>query len=154
MNQLERCILDGAISAQEKYEKMSGGCWLSHGPESFLQIVIAELLSERTELPIYVDASIKKMMREFERGPGRPSKPNAQRPDITVFHKDETLRAAIEVKRAWSFHPIRKDAKKIQDYLSGRNAAKIGYRGREPGCPGPPAQIRTCGFPASGSHLG
>jgi hypothetical protein len=26
--------------------------------------------------------------------------------------------------------------------------------GREPSYPGPPAQNRTCGFPASGSHLG
>src|SRR4051812_29620280 len=26
--------------------------------------------------------------------------------------------------------------------------------GREPSYPGPPAQIRTCGFPAYGSHLG
>ena len=29
-----------------------------------------------------------------------------------------------------------------------------GDGGREPGYPGPPAQNRTCGFPASGSHLG
>jgi hypothetical protein len=28
------------------------------------------------------------------------------------------------------------------------------YRGREPGCPGPPAQIRTGSFPAYGSYLG
>jgi hypothetical protein len=27
-----------------------------------------------------------------------------------------------------------------------------GCSGREPGCPGPPAQIPTCGFPASGSY--
>jgi hypothetical protein len=28
------------------------------------------------------------------------------------------------------------------------------YRGREPGYPGPPAQIRTGSFPAYGSYLG
>ena len=28
------------------------------------------------------------------------------------------------------------------------------YRRREPGYPGPPAQIRTCSFPAYGSYLG
>jgi hypothetical protein len=128
MNKLERCILDGAINAQVKYEAMSRGWWLSHGPESFLQTVIAELLSEQTGLPIYVDTSIKRMMAEFERGPGRPRKPNAQRPDISVWYKDDqTLRAAIEVKRAWSFHPIRNDANKIQGYLSEKDSARVGY---------------------------
>jgi len=27
-------------------------------------------------------------------------------------------------------------------------------RGRDAGCPAPPAQIRTCGIPAYGSYLG
>jgi len=33
-------------------------------------------------------------------------------------------------------------------------AIAMRYRGREPGCPGPPAQIRTGSFPAYGSYLG
>jgi hypothetical protein len=34
------------------------------------------------------------------------------------------------------------------------NANRANGRGRDAGCPAPPAQIRTCGSPAYGSYLG
>jgi predicted RNase H-like nuclease len=42
----------------------------------------------------------------------------------------------------------------VQNPIEARNAVAGRYRGREPGCPGPPAQIRTGSFPAYGSYLG
>ena len=36
----------------------------------------------------------------------------------------------------------------------GGNPIAMRYRGRDAGCPAPPAQIRTGGFPAYGSYLG
>ena len=49
----------------------------------------------------------------------------------------------------------------LRDYAMSRSAffdrdvSQFGWsdRGRDAGYPAPPAQIRTCGFPASGSHL-
>ena len=38
--------------------------------------------------------------------------------------------------------------------LAVLDQSTLGDRGREPGYPGPPAQNRTGGFPAYGSHLG
>src|SRR5579884_710646 len=128
MNQLEAHILKGAIKAQKLYREMTDGWWLWHGPESYLQTIVAQELSKSGH-NIYMDTSIKKILKEVKRGPGRPATYERQRPDISVWHKDdlETLRAAIEVKRAMNFDTIRQDAKKIERYLSHKKAAKTGY---------------------------
>jgi hypothetical protein len=77
-----------------------------------MQTVIAQELA-KTGHAIYVDASIKKLLSDIERGPGRPTVGVKQRPDISVWHKTVgTLRAAIEIKRAYNFAPIISDAKK------------------------------------------
>ena len=127
MNKLEQHILEGARKAQAQHYQRTNGFWLWHGPESFLQTVVSQEL-QKTGHVIYIDTSIKNLLKEIERGPGRPAKYERQRPDISVWHKGlETLRAAIEIKRAMNFNTIRADAKKIERYLANKNAAKTGY---------------------------
>jgi hypothetical protein len=60
MNSLEACIMSGAGKARIHYERMTGGYWLSHAPESFLQVLVA-LEIERAGYAVYIDTSIRKM---------------------------------------------------------------------------------------------
>jgi hypothetical protein len=126
MNQLEQHILKGAIEAHKQYSDMTGE-WLYHGPESFLQVVLAQELA-RTGHLIYIDMSIRRILREIGREAGRPAKFELQRPDISVWHRNnETLRAAIEIKRTANFDFVRSDANKIERYLWSERAARTGY---------------------------
>lgn len=121
-------MFNGALKAQSDYEKITGGCWLWHGPESFMQTIVALKLAE-TGHAIYIDASIQRLVADVERGSGRPTKNSRQRPDISVWYKDdETLRAVIELKRAWCYSPIERDAKKIEKYFRKKYFARTtGY---------------------------
>lgn len=126
MNQLERSIISGAVKAQKQYETMTGGWWLDHGPESFFQIIVAQQVCKLGH-NVYVDATIKKL-RDGRAQPGRPTKDLQKRPDLSVWNKStDTLRAAIEIKRAWSFPPVRSDAKKLTRILGFKGAPKSGY---------------------------
>jgi hypothetical protein len=127
-NDLEKCILDAVSIAQDSYKQMTGGWWLWHGPESFLQTIIAQEIKKTTGHTIYIDTSIQKISTDFNRGPGRPASYERLRPDISVWYKDlERLRAAIEIKRAASAHPIEKDAQKIEKYLAHKHSAETGH---------------------------
>jgi len=42
MNTLEKAIMDGAVYAQQTHEKMTDGWWLGDGPESYLQVTVAQ----------------------------------------------------------------------------------------------------------------
>lgn len=78
---------------------------------------------------VYMGASLKKAKMDFSMTwPGRPPNNSRQRPDISVWHKaDDTLRAIIEIKRAWSIEPLQRDAFKIFKCLSQKGAPKCGY---------------------------
>lgn len=126
MNKLEKSIIDGALKAQYDYKEMSGGWWLSHAPESFLQVIIAQQLAQSHS--VYIDATIKKLRSDTVPTPGRPSRNFRKRPDIAVWYKDDvTLRAIIEIKRAWNFAPVYSDAQKIKNILKSKNFVKVGY---------------------------
>lgn len=128
INTLERSLLEGAVSAQHSYQEMTGGWWLWHGPESFLQVLVAQHVTEKTDHTVYVDASIKKLHKEMERGPIRQAENSSQRPDISVWHKTTgTIRAAIEVKRAWSISGVKADAHKLETWLCQDDAPKSAY---------------------------
>jgi hypothetical protein len=115
MNQLEESILRGAKKAHKLYEEMTGGWWLAHGPESFFQTVVALEIKELGYY-VWIDASHKKLRDGAKKEIGQPDKNGLQRPDISVWFKtSDKLRAAIEIKRAWSLGPIYKDAKKYKN---------------------------------------
>jgi hypothetical protein len=129
VNKLERVIVRGAWNAEKTYEKLTGGHWLSHGPESFLQVAIA-LALRRSGNFVYIDASIKKAERDKESARrGRPPGNLKQRPDISVWFKaTDRLRAIIETKLAtWGdLQPVGRDAKKIERLMKQKHSA-CGY---------------------------
>lgn len=128
INNLELAILDGAVSAQRLYEKTTGGWWLSHGPEAFLQVMVAKHVAEMTSHSVYIDCSLKKIQAEIGRGRGRPANNAGTRPDLSIWHKSSaTVRAAIEIKRAWNIVGLRKDAKRLETLLKQALAPDSAY---------------------------
>lgn len=128
MNPLEIAVLGGACKAQRVYEGMANGNWLSHGPESFLQSLVA-LQIRRLGYSVYVDASIKKSQRDQEAPRrGRPAGNSGQRPDISVWYKSkDKLRAIVEIKRTYdAFGPVERDADKLTRMMAQGHAA-CGY---------------------------
>ena len=126
MNSLEDRIIRGARKAQEKYLKMTGGYWIWHGPESFLQTVVATELAH--DHWVYVDTSTKRVRVDMKRGPGRPTDDLRKRLDISIWNKsDNRLRAIIEIKRSWTVAPVKKDAVKIEKYLKSKQRPRAGY---------------------------
>lgn len=127
MNQFEEAVIDGAKAAQEEYGEMTGGWWLSHGPESFLAHAIATKLKE--EFWIYPEASPKKIIKERNSRPRGPSPKNlGQRFDIVVWAKSiNNIRAIIEVKKAWNITSLANDRKKIAIFLKRNKFVKSGY---------------------------
>jgi hypothetical protein len=119
--------MTGARKARSHYERMTGGYWLWHAPESFLQVLVAQQIA-KAGYSVYIDASIKKMKLDFDALPGRPAANLRTRPDISVWYKNNSgLKAVIEVKRAWSLAPIQTDATKVAKYLGQCSALKTGY---------------------------
>jgi len=128
INELELAILDGAVDAQKKHESMTNGWWLSHGPESFLQVSIAQHVHKATNHAVYIDCSIKKIRSDMDCGSGRPPANGSERPDISVWHKsDNSLRAGIEIKRAYHCAPVKKDARRLTRWLSHESGPRAGY---------------------------
>jgi hypothetical protein len=128
MNQIERAIVQGAIDAQKRYEAMTGGWWLSHGPELYLQGVIAEHIAELKHW-VYLDCSIRKIIEyDMGRRRGRPAFNERQRPDISVWYKSrDAIRAVVEIKRAFDVGPVRQDAQKLDRILSAAKGPAAGY---------------------------
>jgi hypothetical protein len=129
MNELEKAILDGALYAEDLYDKMTDGCWLSHAPESFLQNILAWQIFKKTEHVVYVDASIRKLQYDLDQPRrGRPPIYFGRRPDICVWYKSENrIKAFVEIKLATDrFGPVNRDANKVMRFVKHRHAA-YGY---------------------------
>jgi hypothetical protein len=85
MNQLEKAFIDGAKNAQKAYMDMTGGWWLSNGPESFIEYIIASKAREKG-FWVYPEASPKKIMKDRNDSPkGRMPKNLGQRFDLVVW---------------------------------------------------------------------
>jgi hypothetical protein len=130
MNDLEHAIVQGACRAQEMYQKMTEGHWLSHAHESFLQVFVALELHSKLGNSVYMDTSVKKTQRD-EENPRRGRPPNniRQRPDISVWYRSsDTLRAIIEAKLTFSGHVgrIQDDATKVETLVKQKRAGS-GY---------------------------
>jgi hypothetical protein len=126
MTALEAAILNGAVQAQERYKKISGGSWLYHGPESFIESYVGEALHDEG-YEVYFEISPKRIDEELRTvRHGRPPKNVGEGFDLLVWYKskDEPL-AIIEIKRAMNVDPVHSDAQKVRKHL-GR-VAKLGY---------------------------
>jgi hypothetical protein len=128
MTKLEKAFIDGVKAAQKDYSEITGGWWLSHGPESFINHSIAIKVWEQG-FWVYPEASPKKIIDERDdRLKGRPPKGLGQRFDIVVWAKSsDKIRAILEIKRAWSIADLRSDRDKVATFLKRSKYVKAGY---------------------------
>jgi hypothetical protein len=128
INALEKSILKSAAAAQREYKTMTGGWWLWHGPESFLQVVVAQRVAKTTGHSVYVDTSRKRIECEKGRGRERRAANQGQRPDISVWNKTSArLRAVIEIKRTNTLGSIQADATRMSAWLRQANPPSAAY---------------------------
>lgn len=130
MTKFEQTIIDGAIAAQEDYSGMTNW-WLDHGPEYFITSIVAKHIATEHGCCVFPEASPKKIKKEINAPPKRGPVPksDSQRFDIVVWHKaSNTVKAIIEVKRAYTIKPLQDDKKKILDYMNkNQDLVKNGY---------------------------
>jgi len=129
MNQLEMKIIAGAKIAQKDYTSMSGGWWLSYGPESYITCRVADYLSKGLDLCVFIEASPKKILKErLTITRGRPAGNLGKRFDIVVWQKSsDDIKAIIEVKKAWDINLLNLDKIKITRYMEKNHFIKTGY---------------------------
>lgn len=131
-NQLEKVLIKAVRKARDQYDEMTGGHWLSHAPETFIQFVIAREIF-KADYYVFSDVSLKKVLNDvFRKAPGkiRGRQPHflSQRSDLTVWNKSsETVRAVIEIKKAWNIGPLKKDALKLKKLSKMKNGPRRGY---------------------------
>jgi hypothetical protein len=108
------------------------GYWLSHAPESYITVIIAQEIV-KLGYNVYIDTSLKKILNdqiEKQHGGKRKVSPSlSKRSDISVMFKSkqQTL-AAIEVKRAaYYVDPVLRDTKKLDQLIGVEGGAKTGY---------------------------
>lgn len=126
-NDLEKTILRSAKKAQRDYEAMTGGQWLDHAPEMFLQAEVARGIWRRG-FRVFIDASLDRIRQEIGSRKGRNPAASRKRFDISVWWRTRnSIRAVIEIKRDWSITSIREDARKIKDSFKLVDSADTGY---------------------------
>lgn len=139
--EIETALLAGLKKAYKDYFAISDGQWLSHGPEHFIEVVVAQTLMKH-RYHSYINSSNGKTFRDIAddetlaKGPKEISRVLAglgsQRPDLTIWHKVAgTVNAVVEIKRAWSAHPVVKDCQKLEKMfqcdLEPKNAYMLVY---------------------------
>lgn len=129
MDQLEDAICKATRDAYKRYKNITGGYWLWHAPEHFLQNFV--LLRLGQGYTVHAEATRKKIeavVGKRNRGP----KPKAKvRYDLVVWQRVRpSLRAVVEVKRCYVTtcgKGLKLDAKRIKHARTGENGAKHGY---------------------------
>lgn len=123
MNHLEKWIWLAAIKAQKIYGEMTGGWWLMHGPESFLQQIVALEVSRKKDIRVYTECSPKRLKKDHDCiCKGRPPKINdQQRFDLVFWWKQNGPRAILEAKLALTLSEVVKDAEKLLAYKKEAN---------------------------------
>ena len=114
----------GIESANKTYEKWSNGLWLNDsGIESLLVVKIAETIIQDKALNLVKGESLRleTLFRDIEENSKADRRRGRKlnilggngRVDITLWRKDETVAAAIEVKRRWDKLKCRKDLERL-----------------------------------------
>lgn len=128
MKHLSTAILNAAANAHSSYANHAGN-WLFHAPEFYITVHVARGIA-RNGWEVWCDASPRKII-EANTGSrqGRAPKNKNWRFDIVVWHRaDATVKAIIEVKRAWEITSLEKDADKLlKQKVKVRASAKSGY---------------------------
>lgn len=121
-------IFQGIKVAFSNYRKLSGGYWLGHAPESFIQSEIARSLGKLSPLFITLEDTVDSILRDAGadlRG-AKPRNSATGRIDVILWWADGTPRILIEVKKAWNYDAITKDATRLKQLLNRGGTWKNG----------------------------
>lgn len=118
-------VVKGITAANTKYEKMSGGNWLTDaGVEGYMVARVAEMLHNALGangillLEARFDAMIRKQSGTSPLpGPHQEVVQGTQRADITLFDQQRKPTHVVEVKRVWDKNPCCKDIKRLLGLL-------------------------------------
>ena len=101
---LENAIVEGVRTAFTTYERASGGYWLWHAPESFMQASIFQKLSALSPGFATLEASPTRIGMDLELKRDRRSDKmrDQQRFDILYWYANGMPRAIVEVKKVYS----------------------------------------------------
>lgn len=130
MNDFEQALMHAAKGTFTDYERLTGGWWLMHGPESFLQNGMALRLKKSKGISVYPECSPVRVKRDHNVVKvGRPPKTNQQqRFDLVTWWKNGSPRAIVELKLTDSLPPVVKDAKKLIAYnREAKGVFRSGY---------------------------
>lgn len=128
MTALEKTIFNAALGAARTYSKMTGGSWLSEGPEVFLQTEVARAIwqADKKGRKVFIDLPNKRISEWLESKISLPREAR-QRPDIFIVNKSWDPIAAIEVKTKGNFTGVLKDAAKVKKSFKRTGHPKVGY---------------------------
>ena len=111
--------LEGVNNAFNKHHKWCNGDWLEWAPECFIQVEIANSLSKIFP-SINLEAGVKYILQESNaelRG-RKPRNSNSGRIDIVVNWADHKPRFLVEVKKAYNYNDLTKDARRLKKLLN------------------------------------
>jgi len=113
----------GIANAFRNYYRWSGGYWLGHAPESYMQVEIARALSKICPFVTLEDTVRDILTHSSAEKRGYQPRGNASgRVDIIVWWKNGTPRVLIEIKKGWGSDIINSDAKRLRQ-LSSRGGS-------------------------------
>ena len=122
LRQIEQTIVHRAKIAADRYEKASGGHWLSGAPESYLQSQIFDGLADMEPLYATLESSPTKIRTDFEikRDLRSDKMRQSQRFDILLWYANGQPRAIIEVKKIHrrNFSGAIADVKRMRPWIN------------------------------------
>ncbi len=135
--QVRDAILKGIRKAHRDYYRMSGGYWMSDGPESWVQIYVARALWKIFgDGTVACEAGSTATVEDAGRRRKRLSSlVKGKRYDIVLYFKKGTPRAVIEIKRQKSKESVLRDVKKVVAALKAANLrfGAVAYLRSRPG---------------------
>lgn len=133
-----KAIGKGIDVANKTYDKWSNGLWLSDsGIENLLSVKVAEeIVKDKESLNLMKGESIRlettfKEIEEYSNAPKKKGpkldilKPN-HRADITLWHKNETIAAIIEIKRCWNKRTCGNDLERLTKIIGNYGKPRSG----------------------------
>lgn len=130
MKRFEGILIRSVGVAHKEYIKISGGYWLWHAPEFFIQVVMAQELSNAF-YKVYMDIPNKRIREDHPSEGVEFSLDDANRPDLTVWHKSKNLKfsvkAKIEIKKTRLLKDVKNDVDKLRKNIEHGMATKTGY---------------------------
>jgi hypothetical protein len=130
VNDFVLVIYNAVKKAHCDYKKISGGYWLWHAPEFFIQVIIAQELS-KASYTVFIDTPNKRIRADHPGEGTEISQDDANRPDLTVWHKSKnselSVKAKIEIKKTYKLKDVKSDVDKLRNNIEFGKATKTGY---------------------------